>query len=268
MKLSIVSDELSRDFQTAVEIGYEWGLVNYEIREVWLERIPNLSQKGLDIIKEVIKRYKISITALSPGVFKTDLNSEEIKTHKFRLKEAFKLAVEFNTNRVIIFGVKRDPWDKEKDYQHVIDIIGEAAESAERQGFTLMLENEAGYWADTGENTAKIVRDIGSKYLKINWDPANAFSAGEEPYPAGYRFVKAYIMNMHVKRAFKDIGGKTKYLTEGKGTIDWQGQIKALSEDNYSDYIAIETHLEPKIKESKRCLEIVERIGQGYIRIY
>lgn len=102
------------------------------------------------------------------------MNSEEIKTHKFRLKEAFKLAVEFNTNRVIIFGVKRDPRDKEKNYQHVIDIIGEAAESAERQGFTLMLENEAGYWADTGENTAKIVRDIGSKYLRLILLPQSA----------------------------------------------------------------------------------------------
>ena len=60
MKLSIVSDELSRDFQTAVEIGYEWGLVNYEIREVWLKRIPNLSQKGLYIIKEAIKSIQIS----------------------------------------------------------------------------------------------------------------------------------------------------------------------------------------------------------------
>ena len=267
MKLSIVSDELSRDFQTAVEIGYEWGLVNYEIRELWLDRIPHLSKKAINIVKEVIKRYKINITALSPGVFKTDLNSEQIKIHKLRLKETFKLAVEFNTNRVIIFGVKRDPHDKEKDYQHVIEIIGEAAESAKREGFTLMLENEAGYWADTGENTARIVRDIDSKYLRINWDPANAFSAGEEPYPTGYRSVTAYIMNMHVKRAFKDMWGETRYLTEGKETIDWQGQIKALYEDNYSGYIAIETHLEPKIKESRKCLEIVKKIDRGYIRI-
>ena len=70
-----------------------------------------------------------------------------------------------------------------------------------------------------------------------------------------------------IKRAFKDIEGKTRYLTTGKGVIDWQGQIQALAKDNYTDYIAIETHLEPKIKESKKCLEILKKIGQGYIQI-
>jgi len=268
MKLSIISDELSTDFQSAVEIGYEWGLVNYEIREVWLNRIPHLPRKGVDIIKQVIKRYQVNITTLSPGVFKVPLNSEEMEIHRKKLLgETFKLAREFNIDRVIIFGVKRSPQDKEGDYQRVIDIIGEAAHLAEREGFTLMLENEAGWWADTGANTAKIVRDVGSKFLKINWDPANAFSAGEVPYPAGYRFVKKYVSNVHVKRVFKDIEGKTRYLTTRKGAIDWQGQIQALAKDNYTGYIAIETHLEPKIKESKKCLEILKKIGQGYIQI-
>ena len=266
MKLSIVSDELSDDFQTAVEIGYEWGLRNYEIRDVWLNRIPCLSQEGIDIIKKVIKKYQINITTLSPGVFKVPLNSEEMETHRKRLLEkTFKLAREFNTNRVTIFGVKRSPQDKEEDYEQVIEIIGEAANLAKREGFTLMLENEPGWWADTGENTARIVRDVNNRVLKINWDPSNAFSAGEEPYPLGYKFVKEHIVNIHVKRAFKDREGKMRYLEVGKKNIDWEGQIQALAKDNYSGYMAIETHFEPKIKESKKCLEILKKIGKGYI---
>jgi len=266
MKLSIVSDELSDDFQSAVEIGYEWGLRNYEIRDVWLNRIPCLPQKGIDIIKKVIKKYQINITTLSPGVFKVPLNSEEMKTHRKKLLEkTFKLAREFNTNRITIFGVKKSPQDKEVDYQQVIEIIGEAANLAKREGFTLMLENEPGWWADTGANTAKIVRDVNNRALKINWDPMNAFSAGEVPYPVGYEFVKDYVVNIHIKRAFKDIKGKIRYLTAGKGVIDLQGQIQALAKDNYSGYMAIETHFEPKIKESKKCLEILKKIGEGYI---
>ncbi len=267
MKLSIVADELSDDFQSAVEIGYGWGLCNYEIRKVWLNRIPCVPQEGIDIIKKVIKKYQINITALSPGLFKVPLNSEKMKTHrKELLKETFKLASQFNTNRITIFGVKRSSQDKEEDYQQVIEIIGEAANLANREGFTLMLENEPGWWADTGANTAKIVREVDSRVLKINWDPANAFSAGEVPYPSGYGSVKNYLVNIHIKRAFKDTKGKTRYLTTGKGVIDWQGQIQALAKDNYTDYIAIETHLEPKIKESRKCLDILKKIGQGYIQ--
>lgn len=266
MKLSIVSDELSDDFQSAVEIGCGWGLHNYELRLVWLERVPRIPQKGVDIIKKVIENYQINITTLSPGLFKVPLNSEKMKYHRKKLlQETFKLASQFNTNRITIFGVKKSPQDKEGDYQQVIEIIGEAANLAERQGFTLMLENEPGWWADTGANTAKIVRDVDSRALKINWDPANAFSAGEVPYPSGYESVKDHVVNVHIKRAFKDMKGKTRYLTTGKVVIDWQGQIQALAKDNYSGYIAIETHLEPKIKESKKCLEILKKIGEGYI---
>ena len=130
-----------------------------------------------------------------------------------------------------------------------------------------MLENEPGWWADTGENTAKIARDVNSNNLKINWDPGNAFSAGEQPYPRGYNFVKEHIVNMHVKRAFRDEKGGMRYLETGDRSVDWKGQIQALAADNYTGYIDIETHLEPKIEESKKCLEILKKIGQGYIQI-
>lgn len=266
MKLSILSDEISYDFQSAVEIGCQWGLRNYELRLMWLERVPYIPQRGVDIIKKVIKDYQINISTLSPGAFKVPLNSEEMETHRKRLLQGtFKLAREFNTDRVTIFGVKRSPQDKEGDYQHVIDIVGEAAHLAGKEGFTLMLENEPGWWADTGENTAKIVRDVGSKVLKINWDLANAFSSGEVPYPVGYEFVKDYVINVHAKRAFKDKEGKIRYFTIEKEPIDWRGQIQALAKNNYKGYLAIETHLEPKIKESKKCLGILKKIGKGYL---
>lgn len=268
MQLSIVSDELSDDFQSAVEIGYDWGLRNYEIRRVWLDRVPCISQEQIDIIKKVIKKYGVNITTLSPGVFKVPLDSEEMEAHRKRLlPRSFELAREFNTTWITIFGVKRGSEDKEGSYRRVVEIMGEAARSAEKEGITLMLENESGCWADTGAHTASIVRDVNSRALKINWDPANAFSAGERPYPTGYEFVRGHVANIHVKRAFRDKAGKTRYLTRGKRVIDWQGQIEALARDSYEGYVAIETHLEPRIKESKKCLQILRKIGQGYIRV-
>ncbi|GAI81655.1 unnamed protein product, partial [marine sediment metagenome] len=78
-------------------------------------------------------------------------------------------------------------------------------------------------------------------------------------------FVKEYVANVHVKRAFEDTEGKTRYLTTGKGDINWEGQIQTLAKNNYKGYLAIETHLEPKIKESEKCLEILKKIGQGCV---
>lgn len=266
LKLSIVSDEISLDFQSAVEIGYEWGLHNYELRGAWLNRVPYIPPEGTGVIKEVIKEYGINITALSPGAFKVPLHSEEMEIHRGKLlMETFKLARELHTQRIIIFGVKRSPHDGKEAYQEVIDIIGEAAHLAEKEGFILMLENEAGWWADTGKNTAKMVKDIGSEALKINWDPGNAFAAGDIPYPDGYRFVKDWMINMHVKRAFKDKEGERRLLGVGEKSIDWGGQIIALAENDYQGYITIETHTKPKIKQSKECLEILKKMSQDIV---
>ena len=95
MKTSIVTDEPSDDFQTAVEIACSWGLRNFEIRNAWLGRIPDIPPSGIEIIKRVIKEYDINITFLSPGVFKIPLYAEEMGYHRGELiHRTFKLARE------------------------------------------------------------------------------------------------------------------------------------------------------------------------------
>jgi len=260
LKLSIISDELSEDFQTAVEIGYSWGIRNFEIRNAWLSRVPGISNPGIEIIKRTIKEYSLNITTLSPGLFKIPLSSEELGYHRKELiQKTFRLAEELGVSCITIFGLKRSPTDGANDYQRVIRVIGETASLAEREGFTLLLENEAGWWADTGENTAKIVNDIGSSALKLTWDPGNAFSAGEEPYPKGYNTVKDKIANIHIKMAVRNLDGKTCYLSEIGGYLDLREQISALKQDNYQGYICIETHQEPKIEQSRKCLQILTK---------
>lgn len=260
MQLSIVSDELSQDFRTAVEIGYSWGIRNFEIRNTWLTRVPNIPDSGMEIIKRTIKEYRINITTLSPGIFKIPLSSDESDYHREELlQKTFVLAREFGASCITIFGIKRSPQENTKDYQRVIETIGDTVRLAAREGFTLLLENEAGWWADTGENTAKIVSDIGSKALKITWDPGNAFAAGEMPYPTGYEEVKDEIANIHVKMAVPNRDGSTCYLTELGGYFDLKGQIRALKRDDYKGYLTIETHQEPKIEQSRKCLRILQK---------
>lgn len=267
MKISLVTDEVSNDFDTAIELAYHWGIRFFEIRKVGLKRIPYISKAVLQRIVEAIDRYRIQITALSPGLFKIPFEQRLIKEHLDSLMpKTFELARTLGVKIIIIFGFIKPPGAKGSHYPRgITELLRETAQNAEKEGFTLALENEHVCWADTGENTARIIEGVGNDILRVNWDPGNAFSAGEEPYPRGYEFVKEYVVNVHVKRAFKDPKGKTRYLTTGKGAINWQGQIQALARANYTGYIAIETHLEPKIKESKKCLEILKKIGQDYI---
>ena len=266
MRLSIVSDELSDDFQTAVELGTSWGIKHYELRNAWLSRVPDISRPGIEIIKNVIAQHGIRITAISPGIFKIPLRSDEMMYHRNELiRKSFKLAGELHTDKIIIFGIKRCHRDSTDDYRQVVEVLRDAAGLAGGAGFTLLLENEAGWWADTGANTAKLVKDVDREALKVNWDPGNAFSAGDEPYPSGYEAVREKVANVHIKWAARDSQGGERYLGPGKGYLDLGGQLNALAEDGYSGFISIETHSEKRVRDSLKCLNTLRKSGRGLL---
>ena len=86
----------------------------------------------------------------------------------------------------------------------------------------------------------------------MNWDPGNAFFAGETPYPDGYRAVRGLVGHVHFKDARRTSTGELEYVADGQ--IDWAGQIRALQQDGYSGYISVETHLRPKVAEANAGL--------------
>jgi len=132
-------------------------------------------------------------------------------------------------------------------------VIGRAAERVSADGLRLAIENEDGFWPDTGVRTAAVVRAIGHPALGVNWDPGNAFFAGEEPYPVGYAAVRGLVQHVHFKDAHRDLLGQPQCVIEGQ--IDWDGQIRALFDDGYAGYISIETHVRPKVAAAHVELE-------------
>jgi sugar phosphate isomerase/epimerase len=143
----------------------------------------------------------------------------------------------------------------------VLEILARAAERAGSMGITLAVENEEGFWADTGERTAALVRAIGHPALGVNWDPGNAYCAGDEPYPTGYRAVRDLIRHVHFKDARRGIDGAADYVAEGE--IDWEGQMRALAADGYGGFISVETHLRPKVGSARQLLDRLRRLASA-----
>lgn len=285
MKVSAVTDEISSDFETAVELGVSWGIQDFEIRGLGAHRIGKdwgyLEDRAINVIKD----FEVNVVALSPGVFKIPLAEKKISDEltilewqgyqKFREREqsyrdieqhldvvlpnTFRIAKQLQTKIVIVFGIVKPTGARGKCPQAVIDFLQEAAKRAEKQGITLALENEHICWADTGKNTAAIVERVGSKALRVNWDPANAFLADETPFPDGYEYVKDYITHVHFKDAAIDPAtGRKKFVTNG--AIDWESQLRELQNAGYNGHISIETHCRPKIRCARETLERIKSI--------
>ena len=228
MKTCILTDEISADPETAVELGLEWGIRDFELRGYFSDRVPGLSAYQKHSLRRVLERYQENVVAISPGLFKFPFPSRQARefpmpwldqvyyddwysAHKLLdehlqvlLPKSLDLANELGAKMVICFGFGRGGLPSGPPPDELLEALHTAAERAKFAGLLLAVENESGFWADTGERTAQMIRTINHPCLVVNWDPANAFFEGDTPYPDGYEHLKGLVRHVHFKDAVKN----------------------------------------------------------------
>jgi sugar phosphate isomerase/epimerase len=267
--LGIVSDEVTPDFEEAVRHALPWGISIFELRVLKSGRIPAVEPMELRSIQTLVKNNGISISALSPGIFKSPLSETAKLEDELTsvLPRTLEMAQEFEASIVIVFGFQRSQAESASNFGRAAELMRRAAEKAQKLGVTLAIENEPGFWCDSGSNTAKLISAVDSPSLRANWDPCNGYGTAEVPYPDGYEAVKQYIANVHVKDTKE--GSLIRCVAVGEGAIDWKGQIKAIVRERLVKHITIETHCLPLIEKSKQNVDTLNRYltelytGQG-----
>ncbi|HUI43456.1 MAG TPA: sugar phosphate isomerase/epimerase family protein [Terriglobia bacterium] len=254
-KLGIITDEITQKLETALDFITEYKLHGCELREMWGRNIMNLGAADLDRARKLIADHGLAVSDIGSPVFKWNLPQMPAKAEKrdtFNadftekdaddlLKRSFDIAHSFGTRKVRIFSYWRVE-QPEKAYPFVRDRLASAAELAGKNAILLVLENEHECNIGTGREAGKLLAEIDSPHLKVNWDPANAVMLGEVPYPDGYQAVRGRLGHMHVKDVRKGANGKLVWAPVGGGFIDWRGQFKALRDDGYNETISLETH--------------------------
>lgn len=282
MIISIVTDELSGDPETAFELGLEWGIRHFELRGVYGERVPRLSAHARHRLIRAVREFGVGITALSPGLFKFPFPDREparsslgwmdagffagwqerkalLADHLDRmLPETLELAAEIGVRALISFSFSRGGAAGGEAPQGVVEVLARAAERARAAGIDFLIETEEGHWADTGARSAALLERVGTAQAGINWDPANALIDGDVPWPDGYAAVRGFVRNVHFKDARRFADGSWTLLADGD--VDWQGQIRALAADGYSGPVAIEPHLAPSVASTRNALERLRRL--------
>jgi len=273
-KLGIITDEITDDFEKALDFISGYSLRWCELRDLWHKNIMNLTQADLGRARDFIQKHNLQVSQIGSPVFKYNLpqlparSSEKRDTFRadftdqdtdHLLQKTFELANFFDTKKVRIFSYWRVE-DPEKAYPYVRDRLAKAAEEAGKNGILLTLENEHECNIGTGKELGRILRDINSPHLRGNWDPANAVMLGEVPYPDGYTAVRGMFAHMHVKDVKKDPqSGKLQWAPVGGGFIDWHGQFKAVIADQFKGTMSLETHYRRpdgnKVESTRESLE-------------
>jgi len=256
-RISVINDEITQDFEHACEIASkEFAMGWIELRSMWNKNVVSLDEKETSDARRIVDKYQLKVTDIASPLFKVDFPgapkskfseqssfgaSFDAKQQDEVLERAIALAKAFKTDRIRCFDFWR--LDDQVLYRSAIDDkLREAAEKVGRQGMTLVLENEPACNTATGAEAATVLASVKTPSFMLNWDPGNAATLGEKPYPDGYNLLpKERIGHCHCKDAIKTSKGYG-WAPVGGGLIDWVGQFKALKRDGYHFAVSLETH--------------------------
>lgn len=267
MQLCAITDEISQDFEHALDVLKEYGATGAELRGLWGTNIADLSDAQAARAKEALRTRGLRVACLATPFYKCDLAPETpnlgeasgrmhlaqprgLEQQIVLLQRCIQLAHTFETTLLRVFTFWRKEALTPELEARIVAAFAAPLEIAAREGVTLVLENEHACYIGTGGEAARIASEIDSPYLKLVWDPGNAFYAGERPYPEGYEAVRPWLAHVHVKDArmieTPDHGPQPQWCVIGEGEIDYAAQFAALKRDGYDGTISLETHYIPK----------------------
>jgi sugar phosphate isomerase/epimerase len=255
--IAAITDEFSPDLETALSAMQEIGMSAAELRVIWGKNIMDLSEEELERVRaittslgfQVISIASPLLKCLLPGAPPVDSRFQHdvfASKHTFddqpRLAErAFGIAKKFNARIVRVFSFWRTV-EPEKCFDGIVRSLSTLVEAAARQDLIIGLENEHACNIATARETARLLQALPHPNLRVVWDPANAYVAGENPYPEGYRLLPPdRIVHVHAKDCHLD-GHSPVWGPLGTRAVDWKGQIAALLHDRYAGYLSLETH--------------------------
>ena len=253
-KLGVITDEVTQDFEKALVWAKGYNLEWVELRTVWNKYITEFTPDEVKRAKDLLAKYNLRVSVLDSAYFKTtlpgttskfaegqgDFGANEREKPEALLERAIARARDFGTDKVRIFSFWRVD-DPKTVFDRVAKELDKTAEIAKREGIRLVLENESACNVATGAESAAMLNAVKAPALGLNWDPGNAYAAGElKPFPDGYAPLdKKRIWHMHLK----DAQGKGEvWRPIGGGKIDYVGQFRAILKDGFSGTMSLETH--------------------------
>jgi L-ribulose-5-phosphate 3-epimerase len=258
-RVAVINDEISQDFGHSCEIvSREFGMEWIELRGMWNKNLLKLDAKEVEEARHILERFRLRVTDIASPLFKVDWpgaprSKFSPKRDQFGadftfgqqeevLERGIELAKAFQTDRIRCFDFWR--LDDQAPHRAAIDAkLLEAATKAGKKGITLVLENEMSCNTGSGAEAARTLKAVQSPHFMLNWDPGNAATLGETPYPNGYNLLpKERIGHCHCKDAVKKPDGKYGWAAMGQGQIDWLGQFRALKSSGYKHAVSLETH--------------------------
>jgi sugar phosphate isomerase/epimerase len=257
LPMAAITDELGSDLEKAVSAMAAIGMTGAELRVVFGKNILDLSDSEVDRARQIIGAAGLTVIALSSPLLKCVLpDAPPVDTrfeqdifgskHTFEdqprlTARAFEVAHRTGARIIRVFSYWRTV-EPEQCFDRIAGALADLARKAAGEDLIIGLENEHACNVGTAAEAARLLAAVDHPNLKLVWDAANAYVAGEVPFPDGYRKLPlGRIAHVHAKDCYLE-GHTPSWGALGACAIDWKGQLAALIAGGYTGFVSLETH--------------------------
>jgi len=247
-RISAITDEIGTTQAEAIEFAHHYGMQLVEVRNV-----PETKKEFSFLTEPELKRWaaelesnKLKVSFLNASLLKftwpgtnpagtrKDPDQKKWDRRKEDVESTLRAANILGCDKVRVFTGTRDV-NPESTYPLIIRTVEELLPLFEKAKVKMLIENENSQNIGTSAELKAIFEMIPSKMVGYNWDPGNAQSLKEVPWPDGYKALPlARMMNIQFK---------AKNILDGSpDKMDWKAVLEALQKDNYQGALGLETH--------------------------
>lgn len=220
----------------------------------WTEHVTaSMSDKELDAVKEMLKKYDLSVIGLSGHANLMD----EKRLADFRAN--MEMAAKFGAKFIITStGEAHDHSDEAASEDGLVENLKSLIPDCERLGLTMVLETHGEY--GLGVDLKRVVDAVGSKYLKVNYDTANVLFYGKKNPEDDIKECADAVGYVHLK----DKGGKADewdFPAPGKGWLKLEETLRYLDSQGFDGPISVEIEFTQEFTMNEKKpgdLEIVD----------
>jgi sugar phosphate isomerase/epimerase len=260
LRLCAITDEISREFEAALQLLGEWGLKNAEIHTLWDTSIELLTEPQVGRLERLLAEHDLRPAVLDSTAFlrcvldggsppaswskRFQSLAGNYDQHLAWLEGCLGTARRLGAPLVRIFGFWREGPTTEAVIREIGHRLQPAVEMAASAGVVLALETCPHTYLDQTRPTLEVLRTLDSPWLRLLWDPCNAFRSGDTDVVDLVAEAFPYLAHLHVKGILvgENLPDGHRYVTIGRGQVDFRLLLGRLVSAGYEGLVSLEPH--------------------------
>ena len=265
-KLGVITDGISTDFEHALKVMSDNGLDQAELQYLWDKEVGDMSKSAIDKAEKLLKKYNMEVSCISRhnfagiGVHEVSIGDSTYNHHMEKLKECIDMAHKLGSPLVRIMSFRKEmvlfgehgaeKWNvSDGAWSKLVELLTPVVQLAKESDIMLVVETGNNAMITSCYLGKKLIDDLGTKHLKVLWDPANALYCGENPSEDALDSMRGgYLGHVHMKDVEVTIHQATikcVALGEGQMAPHLQKIADRLNEIGYDGAMSLESVFRP-----------------------